>query len=114
MMTDAILCVALAAFWLVLGVRSLQEKGRLWNNTYLYASQKERETMEKKPLYRQSGICFLLIAATFLMMAIDSVWHKDWMLPVEIGLAADVMIYAIVSSIRQVRGGKKNGTKAAG
>ena len=49
MMTDAILCVALAAFWLVLGVRSLQEKGRLWNNTYLYASQKERETMEKKP-----------------------------------------------------------------
>ena len=114
MMTDAILCVALAAFWLVLGVRSLQEKGRLWNNTYLYASQKERETMEKKPLYRQSGICFLLIAATFLMMAIDSVWHKDWMLPVEIGLAAAVMIYAIGSSIRQVRGGKKNGTKEAG
>ena len=112
-MIGAILCLAIAAAWLVLGVRSLQEKGRLWNNAYLYASQKERETMDKKPHYRQSGICFLLLAAVFLLMAADSVWHKDWVLSLEIGLAAVTLIYAISSSIRQVKGGKTNGTKAA-
>lgn len=112
-MMGAILCLALAAVWLVLGVRSLREKGRLWNNAYLYASQKERETMDKKPHYRQSGICFLLLAAEFLLLAADSVWHKDWMLPVEIGLAAAALIYAIGSSICLAKGGKTNGTKAA-
>lgn len=112
-MIGAILCLVIAALWLVLGVRSLLEKGRLWNNAYLFASQKERETMDKKPHYRQSGICFLLLAAVFLLMAADSVWHRGWMMPVEIGLAAATLIYAIGSGIRQVKGGKTNGTKAA-
>ena len=112
-MIEAILCLAIAAVWLVLGVHSLQEKGRLWNNAYLHTSQKELETMDKKPHYRQSGICFLLLAAEFLLIAVDSVWHRGWILPLEIGLAAVTLIYAIDSSIRQVKGGKTNGTKAA-
>lgn len=112
-MIGAVLCLAIAAVWLVLGVRSLREMGRLWNNADLFASQKERETMDKKPHYRQSGICFLLLAAVFLLMAVDSVWHRGWMLPVEIGLAAATLIYAVGSSIRQVKGGKMNRTKAA-
>ncbi|EFF68226.1 hypothetical protein BUTYVIB_01494 [Eshraghiella crossota DSM 2876] len=30
----------------------------MFNNAYIFASKQERETMNKKPHYKQSGICF--------------------------------------------------------
>lgn len=42
----------------VLSYRQFNEKGFLFNNAYIFASKQERETMNKKPHYKQSGICF--------------------------------------------------------
>lgn len=36
----------------ILGIRSLREKGYLFNNSYIFASEQERAKMNKTPLYR--------------------------------------------------------------
>ena len=62
-MGTGILITAIAVFLLAgglffLGVRQLLERGYLLNNAWIYATKKERESMNKKPYYRQSGIVF--------------------------------------------------------
>lgn len=46
--------VAIACF--VVSYLQFNEKGFLFNNAYIYASKQERETMDKKTHYKQSGI----------------------------------------------------------
>lgn len=48
--------VAIAS--LVFSYLQFNEKGFLLNNAYIYASKQEREAMDKKPYYKQSGIVF--------------------------------------------------------
>lgn len=48
--------IAVASF--SINFLQFNEKGFLFNNAYLYASKKEKETMDKKPQYKQSGIVF--------------------------------------------------------
>ena len=50
----------------------LYGKNYWYNNVYIYASEKERETMNKKTYYKQSGIVFLLIRNIFLINAVIS------------------------------------------
>lgn len=38
-----------------------RKKGFLFNNAYIYASKQERETIDKKPHYRQSSVVFAFI-----------------------------------------------------
>lgn len=47
---------------------NLKGRGFLFNNTCIYASQKVRESLNKKPYYRQSGIVFVCLGALFLQM----------------------------------------------
>ena len=49
---------ALASACLIISIRQFQEKGFLFNNAWLWASEKERRTMDKKPHYHQSGVVF--------------------------------------------------------
>lgn len=83
----------------VISIRSFNEKGILFNNAYLYASRQERNQMDKKPYYKQSGIVFLLIAIIFLLNSIAVILNTGWIFYVVIVLAAIAVIYAIVSSI---------------
>ena len=83
----------------VLSYLQFHEKGFLMNNAYIYASQKERETMDKKPHYRQSGIVFLMIGVIFLLNALEMILETGWLFYVVIVLVIMVMIYAIVSSV---------------
>ena len=48
--------LAFAAGCLVLSIRHFQQKGFLWNNAWLFASEQERKHMDKAPHYRQSAI----------------------------------------------------------
>ena len=52
----AIALVMVSLFLFILSIRSFLAKGFLFNNAYIYASKKERETMNKKPYYRQTAI----------------------------------------------------------
>ena len=75
------------------------EKGFLFNNAYIYASKKEREAMNKKSHYKQSGMVFLFIGILFLINAIDIILKTDWLFYLVIADVIIAMVYAIVSSI---------------
>lgn len=89
--------IAIVAF--VLSVRSFCEKGFLLNNAYLYASKEERESMDKRPYYRQTAVVFLLISIVFLLNGFSIVLLNEWISYMAIAIIFIVIIYAIVSSV---------------
>lgn len=93
-----LICAAIVMF--VLAIRSLKGKGYLFNNAYIYASKEEREKMDKKPHYRQTGVCFLMISVILLLDGIDILTGINWLSYVAIAITVIVVIYAIVSSIK--------------
>ena len=102
-----IIVFTLAGILLITGVMHFKEKGVLLNNSYLFASREQRETMNKKPYYRQTAIIFCILSAVFIVVGVSHVFRNDSILMIEIPLIASAMIYAIVSSVRINKGGKK-------
>ena len=90
----------ISALAFLLSIRSFQEKGFLLNNAYLYASRQERETMDKKPHYRQSAIVFLLLGCIFLLNGLQVLLNAPWIFYAVMVLVIVTLGYAIVSSIR--------------
>ena len=80
-------------------IRSFREKGFLFNNAYLYASEQERESMDKKPHYRQSAVVFLLIGIIFLLNGLAVIFSINWMIYIVITIIVITLIYAIASSV---------------
>lgn len=98
------LLFASAAALLALSLLQFAQKGPLLNNAWLWSSPSERERMDKAPHYRQSGVCFLLLAAGLALLGLDVLLAAVWtglLYPLFFAAAA---LYAIVSSIRQSRG----------
>lgn len=93
--------ISIAMF--VICFRSFKEKGFLFNNAYLYASKEERETMDRKPHYKQSAIVFLMLGIVFLLIAAEIILETGWLFYVEMLCIAIVLIYAVVSSIKMSR-----------
>ena len=91
---------AISFFAFFMSIRSFKEKGFLLNNAYIYATKQEREKMNKKLLYRQSAIVFLLISLIFLLDALAVLLKKDWIFLFVAAVVVITFIYAIVSSIR--------------
>ena len=97
--TIILFIIAFAMF--LLSYLQFKEKMVLLNNAWIYASKKERETMNKTPHYRQSGIVFLLIGLNFLIDAVGCTLHNaDLMLYAVIIISVIAIIYAIVSSVQ--------------
>ena len=90
---------AVSVFLFFMSVRSFMEKGFLFNNAYIYASEQEREKMNKKPYYRQSAIVFLLFGIVFLLLALAVLLEAYWITFVGVAVVIITLIYAIVSSI---------------
>ena len=90
---------AVSVFLFFISVRSFMEKGFLFNNAYIYASEQEREKMNKKPYYRQSAIVFLLFGIVFLLLALAVLLEAYWISFVGVAVVIITLIYAIVSSI---------------
>lgn len=88
----AILCFVFSYF-------QFHEKGFLFNNAYIYASKKEREIMDKRLHYKQSGVIFLLLGIIWLINAVDMVLKTEWLFYLFIVVAVITVIYAIISSI---------------
>ena len=103
------LALAIGAF--VISYLQFKEKGFLFNNAYIWASQEERKLMDKdkeskRLYYRQSGFTFALIGIIFLIFAVYLVVDWIWMY---IAFWASVIIaiaYAVVSSIKIERQNK--------
>ena len=65
-----ILLIVLSLASIILGVTQLCEKGKPLNNSYIFASEKERAAMDKKPLFRQTGIVLLIVGVGLLVTAV--------------------------------------------
>lgn len=96
----AIVCFAGSYF-------QFKQKGYLFNNAYIYASKQDREKMNKKPYYRQSGIVFIMIGIIFLINAVEMVINTGWLFYMVIVAAIIAIVYAIVSSV-VIERGKRN------
>ena len=95
----AIVLGVIAIICFVFSYLHFNEKGFLFNNAYIYASKQERETMNKKPHYKQSGIIFIFIGIIFLINAIDIILQTGSLFYLVIGIAVVAIVYAIVSSV---------------
>ena len=101
-MGNIIITIILAVISIVCFVISylqFHEKGFLFNNAYIYASKQERETMDKKTHYKQSGMVFLLIGIMFLINTAEAILKTDWLFYMAMAVAVITIVYAIVSSI---------------
>ena len=90
---------AAAALLFFLSLRHFLERGYLLNNAYIYASGKERKTMDWKPYYRQSAIVFGILGVVFIVIALSLIFHNSRLLILEGVLMAGLVIYAVVSSV---------------
>ena len=84
---------------LVISIRHFLQKGFLFNNAYLYASKEQRETMDKRPYYRQSAVVLLVLGITFALNGIQLLTKMHFIFWLELILFAGVLIYAIVSAV---------------
>ncbi len=92
-----IICLLLAAAAFVFSIFQFMQKGILLNNAYLYASKEERESMNKKPYYIQTGIVFVLLGLVFICEALTAFTKMAWISYFAIAIAVIAIIFAIVS-----------------
>lgn len=95
----AIIVSIIASVCFAFSYLQFKEKGFLFNNAYIYASKQERDTMDKKPHYKQSGMFFLLIGMIFLINAAELLLETGWLFYLVIVITIMTILYAIVSSI---------------
>jgi len=98
-----IIAFVMAGVLALLSFRSFKEKGFLLNNAYLYATEEERKTMDKKPWYRQSAIAFALISTGFIFMGVHMITEMKVFLILQFLAIVGAVIYAIVSSVMIIR-----------
>lgn len=103
------LTLAIGAF--VISYLQFKEKGFLFNNAYIWASQEERKQMDKdkeskRSYYRQSGFTFAQIGIIFLIFAVYLVADWIWMYVAFWVSVIIAVAYAVVSSIKIERQNK--------
>ena len=84
---------------LIFGIRQLCGKGFLFNNAYIYATKEERQKMNKKPHYWQSGIILILISIIFAIDAIETVLKTGRLFYLVIALVIITLVYSVISSV---------------
>mgnify|MGYP003302553720 CR=1 FL=1 len=84
----------------MISIRSFQEKGFLFHNSYIHASKEERENLDKKAYYHQTAIVFILISIIFLLNGITLLVKAYWIIYIVLAIVCAAIIYAIVSSIK--------------
>jgi len=90
--------IAVASF--IISILQFKEKGFLFNNAYIWASKEERQRMDRRPHYRQSGVVFSLIGILFLLLALEVLLDAGWLLYAFWGVVILTVVYAVVSSIK--------------
>ena len=95
----AIVLILMSAGAFTMSIRSFLGKGLLLNNAYLFATEKEREAMDKAPYCKQSALVFALIGLIFLLNGLSLLFPIGWIGYVVAAVVVIAMVYAIASSI---------------
>ena len=99
MTAAAIICFGLACVALILSVRHFRQKGFLLNNAYIYASPEEREKLDKRPWYRQTAVCLLMVSLIFALIGLYALTRSGMLLILEALAVAAALVYAVVSTV---------------
>ena len=83
-----------------------KERGPILSNTYLFASAKEREKIDKAAEYHQVTVIFGILGMAFLLLTLQILNSWSWINYVIGILIVLVIIYAIVMSIKTERKNK--------
>lgn len=107
-MIIGIIFLALGIGAFVVSYLQFKEKGYLFNNAYIWASQEERKQMDenkelKKPYYRQSGTAFMLIGFILIMDAAYIATDWIWLYVTFWVFILIAIVYAVISSIQNER-----------
>lgn len=100
MIIGAVFFGVFALICFIISGLQFQQKGFLFNNAYLWASEQERKTMDKKPYYRQSAIVFLLLGVSLTIFAVNVFFDLTWLWVLAYASAAAAVIYAIASAVK--------------
>ena len=95
----AIVLFSFSFILLVWGILSLFNKGFLFNNAYIYANKKEREQMNKKPYYIQTGIVFILLSIASCLEGFNALLRYDVFFVLFIIIIVLTLVFAIVSTV---------------
>lgn len=100
------LALGIGAF--IISYLQFKEKGYLFNNAYIWASQEERKQMDehkecKKPHYRQSAFTFMFIGFIFLTYASYIATDWIWLYVTFWVLLLIAVVYAVVSTVQNER-----------
>ncbi len=98
-MLGAIFPGILAVICGVIAYLHFKEKGPIFNNAYIFATKEERAKMNKKPHYRQSAICFLLLTVNFILDAVAILTNIAVISYVGMAFLVVAVVYAVVSSV---------------
>jgi Ca2+/Na+ antiporter len=93
------LLLSIGAF--VIAYLQAKEKGPVFNNAYIYASKKERATMDRKPHYRLSRDVFFLLGLVFILLTLQIILAVNWLSLVNLALILLTIVYAIAKSYQQ-------------
>lgn len=93
----------LAALCAVCAWRHFRENGYLFNNAWIWASEEEREQMDKRPYYRQTAVVLCLISLIFLLLGLYTLMKNGWLLWAQGAVTVLTLVYAVVSSVRLER-----------
>ena len=96
--------VSVASF--VVGYLQFSEKMTLLNNTYIYSSKSQREKMDKRPYYKQSGTIFCMVGVIFLINIIEVILQTNWLFYLVLLVTVAMIVYAI-SSMAAINKNKK-------
>ena len=97
----SIICFIICIICVIISIMQFMEKGIPLNNEYIWSSKKQREDMDKKPLYRQSAIVFILLAVLFLIIGLECLLKTDWLWFFVWFITIAIMVYAVFSSIKK-------------
>ena len=103
----AIVMFVIAGILILLSIRSFLERGFILNNAYIYASKEERDSMNKKPYYRQTAIVFCLLSFVFIIIGLSVILRNSKIELFQIPVIASVIAYAVFSTIRINKQAKK-------
>ena len=98
---------AAAGVLLFFSIRSFFNRGFVLHNAYIYATEEERKTMNKKPYYRQTAIVFCLLSAVFIILGSAVVLQNYEIEYLQIPVTAILILYAVLSTKRIRRQEKK-------
>ena len=92
-------CLIAAIVCLTVGIMQLNERGIPLNKAYLYASNEKKQSMNKLPYFKQSGILFILMSVIFSLLAASVLFGMELLSSIALGLFAVVVIFAVVSTV---------------